>query len=185
MDLYKGLSVLFIGSLISFLVTTATLQNKTIHYNEIEVISKKKDVKPVPKINYLLLTKVLEEKEKRDIKCLAMNIYYEARNQSILGQHAVAHVTINRVKHERWPNSVCGVVYQKLQFSWTIKGKNYKPKDMYAWKRANLIAEDTLSGNFKEDLSNGALYYHADYVKPKWRKRLIRLAQIETHIFYK
>ena len=139
------------------------------------------------KIDYVKLAKAFRGYSDEDVQCLAMNIYYEARDQSVLGQHAVAHVTINRVKHKKWRDTVCGVVYQRKQFSWTIKGMNYKPKDKLAWKRARLIAIDTLSNPDAKDLSDGALYYHADYVTPKdWDfKQLAKLDQVGAHIFYR
>lgn len=122
---------------------------------------------------------------KRDLKCLSMNIYYEARNQSIRGQQAVADVTLNRVKHKRWPNTVCGVVYQRMQFSWTINGRHYTPRDKDAWKQAKAIAFDILENNGKDRFSDGAVFYHADYVNPRWNRNMVKITQIETHIFYK
>jgi len=138
-------------------------------------------------INYELLVRVNRGYSNDDVTCMARNIYFEARNESLLGQHAVAWVTINRKKHHKWPNTICKVVYQRKQFSWTIRGRYAKTYNKSAYERAILIAKDSLeeAHNGGEDLSNGALYYHADYVKPYWRKKLVRLAQIETHIFYK
>lgn len=123
-----------------------------------------------------------------DVTCLARNIYFEARNESILGQHMVAWTTMNRVKHRKWRDNVCGVVYQRKQFSWTIKYSKNKTYNRKAYRRAVLIARDTLREFYSggEDLSNGALFYHADYVVPDWDfSKLTMLAQVDTHIFYK
>ena len=124
----------------------------------------------------------------KDVTCLARNIYFEARNESVLGQHMVAWTTLNRVKHRKWRSTVCGVVYQSKQFSWTIKYSKSKTYNRTAYKRAVLIAKDTLYEFYTggEDLSNGALFYHADYVSPDWDfSKLSLLAQVDTHIFYK
>lgn len=121
---------------------------------------------------------------KKDIKCLATNIYFEARDQSIDGQQAVANVTLNRVAHKRWPSTICEVVWQRRQFSWTHDGKSDRPREKQAWKLARFIALDTLSGD-SEDVSNGALHYHADYVNPFWNRNKTKSAEIEKHIFYK
>lgn len=70
------------------------------------------------------------EKEK---KCLADNIYHEARGEGEKGWKAVAAVTINRTRHPEFPSTICGVVYQYKQFSWTIKKKRpaIKEKKLY------------------------------------------------------
>ena len=49
--------------------------------------------------------------------CLAKNVYFEARNQPLAGQLAVISVTVNRVNDSRFPNTICGVVYQGLTSS--------------------------------------------------------------------
>ena len=74
-------------------------------------------------------------------ECLAMNIYHEARGERWEGQIAVAHVTMNRVAHDEWPNNVCDVVYQKKQFSWTHVVKDVKPRERKA--RINMGIEFT------------------------------------------
>ena len=58
--------------------------------------------------------------DKEQHKCLAMNIYHEARSESMQGQIAVAQVTLNRVEHDKWPSTICEVVYEPKQFSWTF-----------------------------------------------------------------
>jgi len=187
----KGIITLVLSAVASFVLSLSLLlpfDDSVVHAQEVELIKmvKKGKIDRTP-INYTALEKAFRGYNDKDVRCLARNIYFEARNQSVLGQHAVAWVTVNRVKHRNWPNTVCKVVHQRKQFSWTIKYRYNKTYDKLAYKRAILIAKDTLEdyNNGGKDLSNGALFYHADYVKPKWRKKLVRLAQIETHIFYK
>jgi N-acetylmuramoyl-L-alanine amidase len=52
-----------------------------------------------------------------DLFCMVQNVYHGSRGESVLGQTAVAHVTLNRVKSPAYPDTVCGVVWQKGQFS--------------------------------------------------------------------
>lgn len=77
--------------------------------------------------------------------CLALNVYFESRSEaSVLSQFAVAQVTMNRVMSDKYPNSICDVVWQKGQFSWTHDGKSDKPYEKQAWDRAQWVAKVTL-----------------------------------------
>lgn len=116
--------------------------------------------------------------------CLALNIYHEARGEPIMGQIAVAHVTLNRVEDTRWPDNVCDVVYQPKQFSWTHTIKNQTPKSGESWMLAKSLAKDIMRG-IDEDNTAGAVYYHADYVNPIWNRELTQTAKIGVHVFYK
>lgn len=116
------------------------------------------------------------------ISCLAANIYHEARGESILGQWAVAAVTINRVTDEQWPNTVCEVVWQHAQFSWTEDGLSDETTDRRAYRRARQIAEDVLQ---EQSSVFPATHYHAQHILPYWAESLTQLGQIGNHIFYK
>jgi N-acetylmuramoyl-L-alanine amidase len=115
--------------------------------------------------------------------CLAMNIYHEARGEVIEGQIAVAHVTMNRVEHKEWPNSICDVVYQPKQFSWTFMIKDQTPKENKSWKQARAIARDVMIGNV-DDPTKGATFYHATYVNPVWADQMEVSKIIDKHVFY-
>lgn len=129
--------------------------------------------------------------------CLALNVYHEARGESIMGQHAVAQVTMNRA--ERDPSKVCQVVVAKKQFSWvnpsfglvekTPKGcvltKRGEPKEGDAWDRAKKIAWVTLARADQPDFfAHGAKFYHVTWVHPVWRHKLKQVAVIGHHKFY-
>jgi len=119
------------------------------------------------------------------IDCLAKNIYFEARSQSIKGQYAVGFVTINRLKSGKYANSICGVVYQYKQFSWTLAKDlvvNYKGE---AWERAKNIAKSVLKYPKLYDHTKGALFYHTTTTKPTWSTNMVATSVIESHIFYK
>ena len=126
---------------------------------------------------------VVDFKETTD--CMTANIYHEARGESKKGQYAVAHVTMNRVKHEKFPDTVCEVVFQPKQFSWTHTIKDPRPREYQAWRQAQKIALDVMYGNVPDN-TFGAIYYHADYVDPWWAKAdgMFMTRTIGSHIFY-
>lgn len=125
---------------------------------------------------------------KEELLCLAENIYYEAASESYEGKLAVAQVTINRANSGKFPPSICGVVKQRTgkicQFSW-VCDKSYSPKDSYKWEESLHVARKALTSPTAHTLlkKTNAMFYHADYVNPKWRKQ--RVAQIGRHIFYR
>lgn len=118
-----------------------------------------------------------------ELKCLALNVYHEARNQSIDGQKAVAFVTLNRTKAKRWPDTICGVVWQKHQFSWTSDGKPDNPYNPEAWRKAQIVALTVATSPGLRDNTQGATHYHATYVSPRWGFK--QVAKIGDHIFYR
>lgn len=120
------------------------------------------------------------------IDCLAKNIYFEARNQSLIAQKAVAFVTLNRVKNNKYPNDICGVVWQDSQFSWTHDGKSDKPKNIEAWAIA-MNAALYVYENYGsvQDPTQGAIMYHTVRVEPYWCSSYTVTVIIEDHIFYK
>jgi len=129
-------------------------------------------------------------KHQRALKCLAMNIYWEARSEPLAGQVAVAAVTLNRVEDRRFPDDVCKVVRQggeirrhRCQFSWWCDGKKDVPLEAEAWRRANTLARLTSAGVI-EDPTGGAMWYHADYVEPYWAEAKKQVTKIGKHIFY-
>ena len=125
-----------------------------------------------------------------EIHCLQQNIYFEAGNQSILGKRAVAWVTLNRVVDNRYPDSICGVVWQKRAFSWTEDGKPDVPLDnvleQQAWQSSGEIATEVLKNWIKNesDPTVGANHFHADYVQPFWADVKYKTVTIDDHIFY-
>ena len=135
------------------------------------------------------------EKSKNDAKeryCLAQNIYFEARGEPESGQFAVAAVTMNRVKSHKFPNTVCKVVWQRSQFSWTHDGKSDLPRDKRAWHRAKMIASMVYSRYFTIlrktkgawDLTRGALHYYSpSMVNPIWAEKGTQSAVIGNHVF--
>ena len=123
------------------------------------------------------------------LRCLALNVYFEARGESRIGQVAVAWVTFNRVDLKEYPDTVCDVVFQDMQFSWTHDGKSDKPKDRLSWKIALYIAldvyKDHIRGYYFNDPTKGSTMFHASYADVYWKEDFKETAQIDNHVFYK
>lgn len=117
-----------------------------------------------------------------ELRCLAGAVYFESRGESLAGQLAVAHVVINRAKSGRFPKSLCGVVHQPSQFSFVRGGKMPAIRNAGQWNNAVAIAQIARDGSWKTQ-APGALFFHARYVSPGWRKT--RVASIDNHIFYR
>ncbi|WP_332870775.1 cell wall hydrolase [Novosphingobium kunmingense] len=119
----------------------------------------------------------------RELNCLAGAIYFEAKSESLAGQLAVGRVIVARSKSGRFPESYCGVVFQRSQFSF-VRGSAMPaiPKASKQWKNAAAIAQIAHEGSWKSP-AEGALFFHAAYVSPGWR--LKRLARVDNHVFYR
>lgn len=113
------------------------------------------------------------------VKCLGEAVYREARGESYRGQLAVAQTVLNRVRSPQFPNTVCGVVFQKGQFSWT---KTWRAGDWNSDHHHQQVARVALMGTHSlRDFK--ALYFHNHTVRPQWKRKY--LATIDNHIFYK
>ena len=128
----------------------------------------------------------------RQLECLARNIYYEVAKEPFEGKVAVAQVTLNRTESGMFPADICKAIYQKnvfmkkvvCQFSWycdrvIIK----KPLHETAYDECYAVAKKVLLEGFRLEGLSEALYYHANYVNPGWKKT--KVATIGNHIFYK
>lgn len=119
--------------------------------------------------------------------CLALAMYWEARGEGRHGMLAVGSVVLNRVEDHRFPNSVCGVVYQggetpPCQFSWWCDGKSDRPTDAAQWLASSDLAAELLTTQF-HDPTDGALFFHSTSISSPWRRA--RTAEIGGHIFYR
>ncbi len=137
--------------------------------------------KPLPKRAYAAAER----------RCLAAGIYFEARGESVKGQQAVAQVILNRVRNPAYPNSICAVVYQnkywrnRCQFSFACDGIRDRIKAKKHWTVAKKIANDAVAGRFWLKSVGSASHYHADYVWPRWRRKMTKMTKIGRHIFYR
>ena len=164
---------------------------------------------------YVPDTKEKNSVHEDDLYCMALNIYREAANQSLAGMVAVGRVVMNRVNDRRFPGTVCEVIYEGpvkeswktkqnpnlaeedrvyyprknlCQFSWYCDGKRdevINTENNIKWQTATDIAYDILAYDRWKGLVEGSTHYHANYVKPTWRKSMTLVAHIDDHIFYR
>ena len=149
-------SILKYAVLVLSVTLTATLQAKSIN-----------DSSQVQKLS------------KAQIECLSKAAYHEAKGESDKGMLAVIHTTLNRVKDNRFPKTVCGVVYQKSQHSWTKHNPKIKEKEQY--ERAKRLAQEVVDGKHKDNTRN-ALYFNSLHKQPKGT---VCTTRIGGHSFYK
>ncbi len=129
----------------------------------------------------------------RAVRCLALNVYHEARGESRAGQRAVAQITLNRVASPRFPDDVCAVVFEKrwdrlrrryvAAFSWTELDP-VTDTGSRAWRRSLAVAREALAGATDPRL-DGALFYHARRIRPSWARGQQPVARIGRHLFYR
>lgn len=151
----------------------------------------------IKKIEYFKHAKVdvssmTASERERQLECLSKNIYHEAGSEPFEGKVAVAQVTLNRAESGKFPSDVCKVVYQKnvfmekvvCQFSWYCENAGkMKPVHGANYTESVAAAKKVLLEDFRLDGLKEAMYYHADYVNPGWKKE--KVAKIGHHIFYK
>ena len=119
----------------------------------------------------------------REEECLAGAVYFEAKGEPLDGQLAVAKVIMNRSRSGRFPSSVCGVIFQRSQFSF-VRGSGFPQiaRSSQNWRQAVAIARIANNDMWDSSVDN-ALYFHARRVSPGWR--LNRIATIGNHVFYR
>jgi spore germination cell wall hydrolase CwlJ-like protein len=134
--------------------------------------------------------KAIEVSDK-ELWCLATAIYFEARGETYRGQVAVAQVVLNRVSDRRYPDTICGVVFQNqhrrnsCQFSFACDGIPESVNDRKSWAQAEDIAKRYAAGELYLTEVGDATHYHATYVRPAWAPRMQKVTQIGLHVFYK
>lgn len=135
----------------------------------------------------------LTQARARELRCLAENIYYEARGEPLDGQYAVAEVTLNRVKSPRYADTICEVVHDTRwdpirrrfvgHFSWTQMEDRSEPWGP-AWEQAIAVATAVYNESYMP-LVPQALHYHATSVHPYWAQSMPSVARIGNHVFYR
>ena len=117
--------------------------------------------------------------DSKQVECLTRVIYHESRGQGEKGMIAVAFTTLNRVKDSRFPKTICGVVFEKHQYSWTKHNPPIKEKDAY--EEAKQVALEVIKGKHR-DMTKGSLYFNSNHSQPRGTICTIR---IKNHSFYK
>lgn len=191
-----SIAALFLISLSGYTNETVVITNPT-KIEPVVVHSQTIDIRPIPEKPEPLY-------DSEDLECLALNIYHEARGETQRGKLAVAHVTVNRVEHHRFPNSICGVVYQAVyskwwrenhgrnvpvrnmcQFSWYCDGKSDGTYDRRAWQESLLIAVSVLEEQTQDPTNGATHYFNPTLANPDWRHDFVQVAMVDSHLFYK
>lgn len=156
------------------------------------------------------ITELYSQESQPELYCMALNVYHESRSDNLAGQFAVSDVVLNRVEDPRYPNTICGVVYEgpvyeswktrntpdpddavfyprkhRCQFSWYCDGVSDVPRQPHAWRKAQEVAYHIVNSGMFRGITEGATHYHATYVNPSWNKTMIEVGRIGEHIFYK
>ena len=114
----------------------------------------------------------------RTERCHVENIYHEARGEGWAGWALVKATVENRVSDSRWPSTVCDVVWQPKQFSWTSDPNEVT--DMDSWNRIASFVKEGVHSNFR-----GATHYHTVSSNPWWAKSYEYLGTTGQHKYYK
>lgn len=148
---------------------------------------------PLPSVSDLKEhLRYLTPSQRKEIDLIARTVFGEARGEkSLQSLQAIAHVILNRVKHPHWPQSIQAVIFQKNQFScWNEADPNYYAIQSVTFHNPDFrkAYQATLMALVSQaDITHGANHYHARWVNPAWanQKKMIRVAEIQQHIFYK
>ena len=119
----------------------------------------------------------------RELECLAVGVYFEAKSEPLAGQLAVGQVIANRAHSGRFPSSYCGVLFQRSQFSF-VRGGSYPSiaRSSRQWQNAVAIAR-IVDQQLHESPVPHALFFHAKRVQPRWR--LTKVGSVGNHVFYR
>ncbi len=120
----------------------------------------------------------------QELGCMALNLYHEGRGEGMKGQLAIAAVIMNRVKSRDYPDTICEVVWQRKQFSWTHTASKYHSvNDLKAWRQSLALAQSFLDRGTVTEVG-GATHYHASSVRPYWISEGRLVARVGNHYFY-
>ena len=151
----------------------------------------------------LRLDREIHNLNKKELMCLAKNVYFEAGGEPIEGKAAVAQVVLNRMHHPAFPKSVCGVVNQKTrvvnketnvveketrvcQFSWVCEEKKKVAMRSQAWYDSMKIAKVALTEHKTYDkFGKNVLFFHEKHLPFDWKHKYKKVETIGNHVFYR
>ena len=132
-----------------------------------------------------------EKSRAKSEKCLAEAVYFEARGEAVRGQIAVAQVVLNRAFSGKYPETVCGVVYQNkhrhlaCQFTFACDNNKDVIREPDMWERAQKIAKAMLDGQLWLPEVDKSTHYHAYWVRPSWVNEMKKMYKTGVHTFYR
>ena len=130
----------------------------------------------------------MQGKRLSTIECATVNLYHESRSESDISNTMILFVMLNRVDDKRYPNTLCEVVFQRKQFSWTHDGKSDKINDINQYKRLYKLSERVIMNKeLIQSLSEGVTHYHTKAINPYWSKSrdMEYVTTLDNHVFYK
>jgi spore germination cell wall hydrolase CwlJ-like protein len=150
--------------------------NKTAEAAEAGEVSVRTDIEDVLKV------------EMSSRECLVYNLYMESRGESDLANIMVMNTVFNRVNSKHFPNTPCGVIKQRYQYSWTFDKRSDKLKDPKQVKRlTHLVDQYIMNRDMFLGMSHGVDHYHHVNITPEWStsKRMIKVGVYDQHVFYR
>lgn len=122
----------------------------------------------------------LQETDRNEFLCMALALYHESKGLSPKDMQAVGHVIRNRIGDSKYPKSVCKVVWQQGQFSWTARPvMAIVPRDKKSWVQAQEVALA-----LGPDCTKGATSFYNKYTdRPAWRHKGRVTLVLGAHIF--
>ena len=127
--------------------------------------------------------------DKKELLCLAKNIYFEAGGEPVAGKQAVAQVVLNRMDHPAFPRTACGVIHQKTkyvcQFSWVCEPKKKVNVNSAAWGDSVWIAKKALTKRVAYDKFHNVIYFHEKHLPFNWNNKYQKVKVIGNHVFYR
>ncbi len=120
----------------------------------------------------------------QELGCMALSLYHEGRGEGRKGQLAIAAVIMNRVRSKQYPDTICQVVWQHKQFSWThTASRRHSVNDPKAWQQSLALTRSFLERETETEVGN-ATHYHAASVRPYWISQGRLIARVGNHYFY-
>ena len=141
-------------------------------------------------VGLISVASVWADDKKAATRCMALNLYWEARSEGRQGMLAVGWVVLNRVAYAKYPNTVCGVIQQggetpPCEWHWRCDGRSDRPTEPKSWAKAQKLARELLEKP-PADPTRGALWFHHDRLRrPRWLRARKMTAHIGHHKFYK
>jgi N-acetylmuramoyl-L-alanine amidase len=165
------------------LVPTLAVDERAISAPPLSEAAAAPSAPPVQSLAELVAAQPMPATIDRELECLAASVYFESKSEPLEGQLAVAEVVLNRASSGRFPATVCGVVFQRAQFSF-VRGNGFPPikRGSAAWTKAVKIAQIAMAEQWRSEAAE-ALFFHANHVRPNWGKT--RVATLGNHIFYR
>lgn len=128
----------------------------------------------------------LSTEQQKDLICVSLNVYHEARGTSANNQQGVAWVVKNRMAIKN--QTACEIVYARNgargrpQFSWTVY-RHRNMLDQKSWDQAQKIAFAVLFDTNNKDITRGSTHFHEKHVNPVWSTKSRSKVVLGSHVF--